>query len=47
MARPYDLPRRTSTRRALKALELDPRNAEAHTYLGLIEWFYDWKFDAP
>ncbi len=30
---------------ALKALELDPGNAEAHTYLSLIRWTYDWEFD--
>jgi Tfp pilus assembly protein PilF len=31
---------------ALKAIELDSTNAEAHTYLGLIKWFYDWEFQA-
>jgi serine/threonine protein kinase/Tfp pilus assembly protein PilF len=30
---------------ALKAIELDSTNAEAHTYLGLVQWFYDWKFE--
>ncbi len=31
---------------ALKAIELDSTNAEAHTYLGLVQWFYDWQFEA-
>jgi eukaryotic-like serine/threonine-protein kinase len=30
---------------ALKAIELDSTNAEAHTYLGLVKWFYDWEFE--
>jgi len=30
---------------ALKAIELDGTNAEAHTYLGLAKWFYDWEFE--
>jgi len=30
---------------ALKAIELDNTNAEAHTYLGLVKWFYDWEFE--
>jgi TolB-like protein/Tfp pilus assembly protein PilF len=30
---------------ALKAVELDSTNAEAHTYLGLVKWFYDWEFE--
>ncbi len=28
----------------MKALELDPENAEAHSYLALSQWFYDWNF---
>ncbi len=31
---------------ALKALELDSTNAEAHTNLGLVQFYYDWKFEA-
>jgi serine/threonine-protein kinase len=30
----------------LKAVELDDTNAEAHTNLGLIRWFYDWDFES-
>src|SRR3954447_4476928 len=31
---------------ALKALELDSTNAEAHTNLGLVQFYYDWEFEA-
>jgi serine/threonine protein kinase/Tfp pilus assembly protein PilF len=31
---------------ALKALELDPNLAEAHTTLALINWLYDWNWSA-
>jgi eukaryotic-like serine/threonine-protein kinase len=31
---------------ALKALELDSTNADAHTNMGLVQFYYDWKFEA-
>ncbi|HKP35492.1 MAG TPA: protein kinase [Pyrinomonadaceae bacterium] len=31
---------------ALKALELDPDLAEAHTTLALVNWLYDWDWEA-
>lgn len=30
---------------AMKALELDSTNAEAHTNLGLVQFYFDWKFE--